>query len=82
MNETTKQLTDIIRKKHALTENLVGPARAAVNQMIDAGMKRGADPLAAVLFEIDSLDQQLKDVMNADPEKATLAILEMLIGPK
>jgi hypothetical protein len=53
---------------------LVEPARAAANQMKDAGMHRGADPVLAVLFEIDaSLEEQAK-IIAEDPT----ILIEML----
>ncbi len=77
-----EKLMALTRKKQALESKLVAPARAAANQMKDAGMGMGADPLLQVLFEIDACDAELKDLLSGDPEEVVTAMLELLGGGK
>jgi hypothetical protein len=55
-----QQVIELKRKREFITERLIPLARGAANQMKDAGMHRGADPLLAVLFEIDAVEEELK----------------------
>lgn len=62
------QINKLTVQKMVLMESLIAPARAAANQMKDAGMSRGADPLMEVLFKIDALDQEMRDLATSDPK--------------
>jgi hypothetical protein len=48
-------------------EELVPLARAAANQMADAGMHRGADPLMETLFKLDGIDAEVQALAMSDP---------------
>ena len=67
---------------HALHQKLLPLARAAANQMKDAGMHRGADPLLAVLFEIDALESEMAEIIRGHPEAFLEALLRTIPGGK
>lgn len=77
--EILKQMTDLQRKKTTTLEKLVQPARAAANQMKDAKMDRGADPVLEVLFELDSVEQEMVSLVNSDPTALVNALKEALL---
>jgi hypothetical protein len=77
MNQENRQL--ILKstvKRQKLLGDLVAPARAAANQMKDAGMKLGSDPLFEILFQLDALDQEMMELLKKDPETLIEMILE------
>lgn len=83
MSEQTiaqKKFKEYAAKKRELLLKMVDPAKAAVNQMKDAGMIRGSDPLAQILFELDAADEEIKNIFSNDP----LAFLEIvdMVFPK
>ena len=80
MHEMRKKITDLAEKKRQLESKLVAPARAAANQMKDAGMNLGADPLLQILFEIDAVEQEMQSLFKNEPDAAMEALLEMLRG--
>ena len=80
MSELVQKMR-ILSERRALTLNcLVAPARAALNQMQDAGMKRGAEPLAEALFQLDAVDSEMKSVIEADPVAFIDSLKEMMSG--
>ena len=79
MKEKLKELTS---KKHGLVAKLVEPARAAANQMKDAGMHKGADPLLTLLFEIDACDQELMEAFWSNPTESIEALISLMTGDK
>jgi len=77
-----KKIIELSAKRQALTCDLVAPARAAANQMKDAGMAMGAGPLLEILFQIDAADQELKDLIGSHPLEAVEALKEMMRGSR
>ena len=75
-----EKLLDLARKKRELESKLVAPARAAANQMKDAGMVRGSEPLFELIFQIDAIDQEVHDVFRGNPEQAVEAMIDMMGG--
>jgi len=57
---------------------LLPVARAAANQMSDAGLKAGAAALNQLIFEIDGIEQEARDLIDKDPIGA-LRSLDFLI---
>lgn len=82
MPEMKDRLVALMTKKQQILDGLIAPARAAANQMKDAGMKSGADPLCAVLFEIDSVDAELKGIFEEDPRASIEAFIELISRKK
>jgi Spy/CpxP family protein refolding chaperone len=79
MAELAEKIEALMAKKEHALQRLEVPARAAVNALIDANMKRTADPLAQVLFELDALHSEMqKLIQTATPEEGRLAIIELL----
>jgi hypothetical protein len=72
----SKQMRALSAKRFSALEKLVAPARAAANQMKDAGMMQGAAPLAEALFKLDAAGQEMSDLIEADPRAALNAIIE------
>ena len=73
------ELFKLANKQRTITARLEEPARAAYNAMMDAGMKRTADPLGAVLFELDSVKAEIQTIVSTDPDglvKVMLGLLE------
>jgi hypothetical protein len=64
--EFAKRSHELTTKRHELLIKLIAPARAAANAMQDAGMKRTADPLNEILFELDVLDSELASLLRED----------------
>ena len=77
MKEKIIQLTG---KKQALLAKLVEPARAAANQMKDAGMSRGADPLLEILFQVDACEQEIMELFSSEPKAAMAAVFDLMRG--
>lgn len=50
--------------------------------MMDAGMRSGADPLKAALFEIDSVEQELSNLVAKDPEAFVKLVIAGLLKQK
>jgi hypothetical protein len=48
-------------KRSAALEAIVAPARAAANAMLDANMKRTAEPLNEALFKYDAIVSEMTD---------------------
>lgn len=67
---------------HTLHEKLLPLARAAANQMKDAGMHRGSDPLLAVLFEIDALESEMAEIIREHPCEFLEALRRTIPGGK
>lgn len=82
MSETMKQIATIMMKRNVALQGLVGPAKAAVNQMRDAGMVRGAGPLEEALFTFDVADAELLALVHEDPKKALQALMESMGPPQ
>jgi hypothetical protein len=82
INETMRKMQEILRRRDAALNELVNPARAAVNQMRDAGMARGAGPLEEALFRYDAVEAELKAVVEEDPQKFINALLESIVPPE
>lgn len=74
-----EKLVELTKKRHALLVKLVEPARAAANQMKDAGMSRGADPLLEILFQVNAIDQEVQDLFAQDP-MAAIDVISRLMG--
>jgi uroporphyrinogen-III synthase len=49
------------RMWHAVMTKLLPAAEGARNQMLDAGMKHGAEPLSAALFEFEAMRGELNE---------------------
>lgn len=60
-----EQVQRLANKRTALCNRLIAPARAAANQMKDAGMHRGADELLSILFEMDAVEAELKKLLDS-----------------
>lgn len=66
--ELSAKARELSTKHFAALEGLLQPARAAANQMKDAGMHKGSDPLFAALFEYDSIQDDMKKLVEANHE--------------
>ena len=67
-NEPMKEkIMALIAHRAAILDALVPLARAAANQMADAGMHRGADPLMETLFKLDGIDAEVQALAMSDP---------------
>ena len=63
MMEELEKVRKLSEKRQSALEKLVGPARAAANQMRDAGMVRGAksvDPKRFVEGLVEAMEQKFK----------------------
>lgn len=75
-----EKLLILANRKNALHAQLIAPARAAANQMKDAGMTRGAEPLLEILFQIDAIEDEVKALFAADPKASVEAIIQLMAG--
>lgn len=78
MTDTRQMLAELTTRRARLLQNLVEPVRAAVNAMKDAGLTRSADPVAEVLFQLDALDAEMKQFLDANLQ----AVVDMIIGQR
>lgn len=78
MSEIVNRMTELAYKRYQAIFSLVAPARAAVNQMKDAGMTRGAEPLAQALFEFDAAEQEFKDLCKGNVEGVVDELIKRL----
>lgn len=78
MTETMKKLMELKRREIEALTAIVAPARAAANQMMDAGMKSGAAPLQEALFKYDAVKQEINDFVASDPRNILLEMLEQI----
>ena len=62
-----EKLMSLTGQRAAILDALVPLARAAANQMADAGMHRGADPLMETLFKLDGIDAEVQALAMSDP---------------
>ena len=75
-----EEIKKLVGKRQALLGKLVEPVRAAANQMKDAGMARGADPLLELIFQLDAVDAELQELYKRDPAEAMGALLDLITG--
>ncbi len=76
-----EKIMALMRKKHDLETKLVVPARAAANQMKDAGMARGADPLLEILFQLDAVDAEMTAfITGSNPAEFAEVLIGMMGG--
>lgn len=73
-----KLLILMLRRSKAL-DDLQAPARAAFHQMQDANLHRGAAPLGEVLFQLDAIDAELKELVESDPGAAIDAAMKWIM---
>ena len=68
MEETPriKRMAELMHQRPSIYMALVPVARAAANQMADAGMRMGSGPLQEALARIDSLEAELKILFAGD----------------
>lgn len=78
--ELLDKIREIGTRKRFAVEALVAPARAAANQMKDAGMKAGADALNAALFQIDATEDELNALIRKDPAAAMRSLFSSIKG--
>ena len=76
--ETAAKLLSLQMKERMKLHELLPVARAAANQMSDAGLKAGAAALNQLIFEIDGIEQEARDLIDKDPIGA-LRSLDFLI---
>jgi hypothetical protein len=62
-----EKLMSLTGQRAVVLEELIPLARAAANQMADAGMHRGADPLMETLFKLDGIDAEVQALAMSDP---------------
>lgn len=70
----------LLNKRQGLLQQLEGPTRAAANQMKDAGMHKGADPLLEILFQIEATDQETKKILNNSPREEVLDFFKEIVS--
>ena len=71
-------------KRSRLVEDLVPAARAAANAMKDAGMNNSAAPVSEILFQLDALDEEMKEIFKSHHDAAfrvTLGMAQRALGP-
>jgi hypothetical protein len=76
------ELSRLSRIRERALEALIAPARAAANQMKDAGMANGADALNAALFRLDATDGELKTLTDANPKQLVEALIASFVAPE
>lgn len=77
-DQIIEKLRDFNVRRSLLKDKLVPVARAAANQMVDAGMKAGSAPLLEVLFEIDAVEAEVSNLFGEDPKAIVDAIKALL----
>ena len=82
MTDLKQKLIELNTRRVQILMTMVAPARAAANQMKDAGMDAGAAPLLEVLFQYDAIEAEAHDLMKSDPEASFLALIELLGGDR
>ena len=55
-----EKLISLMGNRSVILDELIPLVRAAANQMKDAGMHRGADPLMETLFKLDAIDAEVQ----------------------
>ena len=78
IHELTEKMKSDASKLNELHRKLLEPARAAANQMKDAGMHRGADPLLAVIFKIDAVNEGMRQTLIEYPAMSLEALFSIL----
>lgn len=71
MNEPMQEFLVLASKRQALLERLISPAKAAAAQMEDQGMKRGAEALNLILFELDVSSEEVSELIKKRGEELT-----------
>jgi len=77
-NEMAEKLKAMSIRHVALALELTVPARAAANQMKDAGMAAGAAPLNEIIFQIDALEQERHNLLDSDPMTGMEALMILI----
>jgi hypothetical protein len=67
---------ELREKRIALLEKLLPLARAAANQMKDAHLDRGADPILSLLFEIDALEEISSKLVTDNKDEFVAELIE------
>jgi hypothetical protein len=78
--EMKEKIMALIAHRAAILDALVPLARAAANQMADAAMHRGADPLMQRLFELDAIDTDIQALGMSDPDAFLQVVLKIARG--
>jgi hypothetical protein len=76
--EASAAMRVLSMRKNLALMGLVGPARAAANAMMDANMKRTADPLSQALFELDAVDDEMRKLVGDNPAACIEALIDKL----
>ena len=82
LNETPriKRLAELFQQRPFLYRALMPVARAAANQMADAGMRMGAGPLQEALFRIDALEDEIVTIITSEGiSEEAAAVLSRLL---
>jgi len=61
-----KRMAELMHRRPSIYMALVPVARAAANQMADAGMRMGSSPLLEAIGRIDTLEEDLKTLFAGD----------------
>lgn len=77
-DELRRRIIEVGRRENKLLRELVEPARAAANAMLDAGMKRTGDLVAQKIFEIDATAAEIKSLIENNPVAAAEAAILLL----
>lgn len=74
-DEAYKEIGKLIGKRAALEKKIADAARTVVPVLLDAGRTHSAKPLQELFFELDALDQEMKEFVERDPSAAMAAIV-------
>lgn len=81
MSQLFSNVMTLQNKRQDLLARFPEVCRSVVIQMEDAGLKRGASTLSELLFQIDSIDQEIVTTLTNDvttPEERKEFLLELL----
>jgi hypothetical protein len=78
--EAKKRLRGHTQRSHELLAKIAVEARAVVPVLLDSGRANSAKALQELLFQMDAMEQEIKELLLSNPE-ALFALLENLGGP-
>jgi hypothetical protein len=81
VEDSTKKIDAFMSCLHMVRMKIVTEARAVVPVLLDAQRVNSAKPLQELLFELDVIEQEMKDFVMADPRAALEALSRKLGAP-
>ena len=76
--EFTQKVNELQKRRNRSLVDVLNVLKPAYAQMVDANMKEGALPLGQLIHEIEKVEQEIVELMKADPLVSIEAMMGMI----